>query len=95
VKMLAMPDAQSVPATDRISINPDVCNGKPVIRGMRITVESILDYLSAGETPDAILREYPMLEREDISACLAFASRLMAHRYSIKETAPVADALAP
>jgi uncharacterized protein (DUF433 family) len=72
---------------DRISIDPDVCNGKPVIRGLRITVESVLDYLSAGETPDEILRQHPMLEREDIPACLAFASRLMRHKYSIKETA--------
>jgi uncharacterized protein (DUF433 family) len=82
-----MPDAQPVSATDRITINPDICNGRPVIRGMRITVESILDYLSAGDTPETILSEYPMLEREDIAACLAFASRLMRHRYSIKETA--------
>jgi uncharacterized protein (DUF433 family) len=72
---------------DRITIDPDVCNGKPVIRGLRITVESILDYLSAGETPEEILRQYPMLEPEDIAACLAFASRLMGHKYSIKETA--------
>jgi uncharacterized protein (DUF433 family) len=82
-----MASAQPIPATDRITIDPDVCNGKPVIRGMRITVESILDYLSAGETPEAILRQYPMLEQEDISACLAFASRLMNRRYSVKETA--------
>jgi uncharacterized protein (DUF433 family) len=72
---------------DRITINPDVCNGKPVVRGLRITVESILDYLSAGETREEILRQHPMLEPEDISACLAFASRLMAHKYSVKQTA--------
>jgi len=72
---------------ERITINPDVCNGKPVVRGLRITVESILDYLSAGETAEEILRQHPMLEPEDISACLAFASRLMAHKYSVKETA--------
>ena len=72
---------------DRITINPDVCNGKPVVRGLRITVESILDYLSAGGTAEEILRQHPMLEPEDISACLAFASRLMAHKYSVKETA--------
>lgn len=54
---------------------------------MRITVESILDYLSAGETPEEILRQHPMLEPEDIPACLAFASRLMAHKYSVRETA--------
>jgi uncharacterized protein (DUF433 family) len=72
---------------DRITIDPDVCNGRPVVRHMRITVESILDYLSAGETPEEIIRQHPMLEREDISACLAFASRLMSHRYSVQETA--------
>lgn len=72
---------------DRITIDPDVCNGKPVVRGLRITVESILDYLSAGETREEILRQHPMLEPEDISAALAFASRLMSHKYSVKETA--------
>ena len=67
--------------------HPDICNGKPVVRGLRITGETILDYLSAGETPEEILRQHPMLEPEDISACLAFASRLMSHKYSIKDTA--------
>jgi uncharacterized protein (DUF433 family) len=70
---------------ERITIDPDVCNGRPVVRGMRITVESILDYLSAGESADEIVRQYPMLEHADVSACLAFASRLMAHRYSVQE----------
>jgi len=74
-------------AIDRITIDPDVCNGKPVIRNLRITVETILDYLSAGETHEEILRQYPMLESDDILACLAFASRLMAHSYSIKQSA--------
>ncbi len=59
---------------DRITIDPDICNGKPVVRHLRITVESILDYLSAGESHEEILRQYPMLEAEDISACLAFAT---------------------
>jgi uncharacterized protein (DUF433 family) len=70
--------------TDRITIDPDICNGKPVVRGLRITVETILDYLSAGETAEEILRQHPMLEPEDISACLAFASRLMSHKYSVR-----------
>jgi uncharacterized protein (DUF433 family) len=61
---------------DRITINPDICNGKPVIRGLRIAVETILDYLSAGETPEDLLRHHPMLEPDNISACLAFASRV-------------------
>lgn len=72
---------------DRITINPDACNGKPAVRGLRITVETILDYLSAGETREEILRQHPMLEPEDISTCLAFASRLMSRKYSVKETA--------
>jgi uncharacterized protein (DUF433 family) len=62
-------------STDRITIEPDICYGKPVVRGLRITVETILDYLGAGETPEEILRQHPMLEPEDIQACLAFASR--------------------
>jgi uncharacterized protein (DUF433 family) len=46
----------------RIAIDPDICNGKPVVRGLRIAVETILDYLGAGETPEEILRQHPMLE---------------------------------
>jgi uncharacterized protein (DUF433 family) len=58
---------------DRIVIDPGICNGKPVVRGLRITVETILGYLGAGGTPEEILRQHPMLESEDIQACLAFA----------------------
>lgn len=71
----------------RITIDPDVCNGKPVVRGLRITVETVLGHLSAGDSADDILAAFPMLEREDIGACLAFASKLMGHRYSVKEVA--------
>ena len=71
---------------DRIVIDPDTCNGKPVVRGLRITVGTILDDLSAGETQEKILRQHPMLEPEDIPACLAFASRLMSHKYSVRQT---------
>jgi uncharacterized protein (DUF433 family) len=85
VPVVPNPDPETL--IDRITIDPDVCNGRPVVRSMRITVESILDYLSAGETHEEILRQHPMLEPEDISACLAFASRLMRHRYSVQETA--------
>jgi uncharacterized protein (DUF433 family) len=59
--------------TDRITVDRDVCNGKPVARGLRITVETILGYLSAGETPEEVLRQHPMLEAKDIQACLAFS----------------------
>lgn len=71
----------------RITIDPDVCNGKPVIRGLRITVETVLGHLSAGDSAEDILAAFPMLEPEDVTACLAFASKLMGHRYSVKEVA--------
>jgi uncharacterized protein (DUF433 family) len=58
-------------------MNPDICNGKPVVRGMRITVKTILDFLAGGETFDQLLQSYPYLEREDIYACLRFASLLV------------------
>jgi len=61
---------------DRITINPEVCHGKPTIRNMRYTVELILDLLSSGMTNAEILLDYPALEDEDIKACLSFASRL-------------------
>ncbi|MFH0865239.1 MAG: DUF433 domain-containing protein [Bacteroidota bacterium] len=59
---------------DRISVNPDICNGKPVIRGMRITVKTILEYLAAGETFENIVKAYPSLQPEDITACLQFGA---------------------
>jgi uncharacterized protein (DUF433 family) len=62
---------------NRITINPDICNGKPTVRGMRITVKTILEYLAAGETSANILNAYPVLEKEDISAFLEFASKLV------------------
>ena len=63
--------------TDRITIDPDLCNGRPTIRGKRITVQTILEFLSAGDSREGILKAYPSLEPEDIDACLRFASKLM------------------
>lgn len=60
---------------NRISVNPKVMLGKPVIRGTRLTVEFILGILAQGDTVEDILAEYPGLVREDIHACLLFASR--------------------
>jgi uncharacterized protein (DUF433 family) len=60
----------------RITIDPKICNGKPVIRGMRITVTTILEYLAAGETSENILKAYPSLEMDDIKACLEYAKRV-------------------
>jgi uncharacterized protein (DUF433 family) len=61
---------------NRITVNPEICNGKPIIRGLRITVSTILDYLAAGETISNILDSYPILEKEDILACLEYAKRV-------------------
>lgn len=61
---------------DRITTIPNVCNGKPTIRGMRITVKTILEYIAAGETSDNILEAYPFLEDADIKACLEYAAWL-------------------
>ena len=58
----------------RIIIEPGKRAGKPTIRGLRITVSDVLDYLASGMTEDEILRDFPDLTREDIRACLAFAA---------------------
>jgi uncharacterized protein (DUF433 family) len=62
----------------RISSNRDVFGGKPIVRGMRISVEMIVNLLAQGETADAILADYPGLEPEDIRACLAYAHAVLA-----------------
>ena len=56
----------------RISADPQIFGGKPIIRGMRISVESILSPLAQGETPETILADFPDLEPDDLRACLAF-----------------------
>ncbi|GAA6620995.1 DUF433 domain-containing protein [Scytonema sp. NUACC26] len=60
----------------RISIDPNVCFGKPRIRGHRIPVSLILDLLASGETIEEILQEYPSIEREDVLACLAYGAEM-------------------
>ena len=71
----------------RITLHPDICNGHPTIRGKRITVQSILEYLSAGDAEEDILEQFPELEPEDIRACLQFASQLMNQRYELLKVA--------
>ncbi len=73
--------------SDRITIDPDLCNGKPTIRGMRISVQTILEFLGAGETETEILYQYPSLEKADITACIKFAADLMNRNYIIKSVA--------
>jgi len=61
---------------DRITIDPAICHGKPTLRGLRYPVETILELLSSGMTPEEILADYEDLEREDILAALAYATRV-------------------
>jgi uncharacterized protein (DUF433 family) len=71
---------------DRITIDPNLCHGKPCIRGLRYPVESVLEWLAGGMTIDEILADYEDLTREDILAALAFAARL-AHTKRIEPLA--------
>ena len=59
----------------RISIDPEICHGKPVIRGMRYPVESMLEYLAGGDSIEEVLAEFPDLTREDLLACIEFATQ--------------------
>jgi uncharacterized protein (DUF433 family) len=64
---------------ERITINPNIFGGKPIIRGRRLAVEHILGMLAAGDSMETILEGYPWLEQEDIQACLVYARRLVGH----------------
>ena len=71
--------ANIMTSIDRITTNPDVCGGRPCIRGLRIRVKDVLDLLAAGATREEILDDYPYLEDEDITAVLEFAARQNDH----------------
>jgi uncharacterized protein (DUF433 family) len=66
-------------AIDRITTSPEVCGGRPCIRGLRIRVKDVLDLLAAGASRDEILEDYPYLQAEDITAVLEFAARQNDH----------------
>jgi uncharacterized protein (DUF433 family) len=65
-------------ALERITVDAGIFGGKPIIRGMRITVEHVLGMLAAGDTPEKLLDEYPFLEPADIQACIAYAHKSLA-----------------
>ncbi len=65
----------------RISIDPEVCFGKPCIHGHRIWVSLILDFLASGSSVEEILEEYPQLEVEDVLACIAYGAEMSRERY--------------
>lgn len=62
----------------RITSNPKIFGGKPIVRGMRISVEMILDLMGQGMSGQEILSEYPLLEKEDLTACLRYARAVVA-----------------
>jgi uncharacterized protein (DUF433 family) len=74
----------------RISINPQVCFGKPCIKGHRIWVSLILDFLATGMTMEELLEEYPQLELEDILACIAYGAEMSRERFVSVEIKSVA-----
>jgi uncharacterized protein (DUF433 family) len=61
----------------RISLNPEICHGKPTIRNSRYMVESILEYLAGGDSIEDVLSEFPDLQKEDVLACIAYATASM------------------
>lgn len=63
----------------RITVNPKIFGGKPIIRGRRLAVEHVLGMLAAGDLPETILEGYPWLEPEDVRACLVYARRMVGH----------------
>lgn len=63
----------------RITVNPAIFGGKPIIRGRRLAVEHVLGMLSVGDTPETIIEGYPWLEPADVQACLVFARRYVGH----------------
>jgi uncharacterized protein (DUF433 family) len=62
----------------RITVDPELCHGKPCIRGLRYPIESILEYLAGGDSIEQVLAEFPDLERDDILACLEFSRKMLA-----------------
>lgn len=70
---------------ERITIDPQICHGKPVVRGLRYPVEMVLELMSAGMTNDEILADYEDLERDDLLAVLSYAARLS----QVKRTEPI------
>jgi uncharacterized protein (DUF433 family) len=71
----------------RIVVHPDICGGQPTIRDTRIAARTVLGYLSAGDSIEDILAEYPTLTRDDILACLAYSADLLKTHFSVQDVA--------
>jgi uncharacterized protein (DUF433 family) len=72
----------------RISIDPQICFGRPCIRGHRIWVSLVLGWLASGKSVDDVLAEYPQLTREDVLACIAYGAEMSAEHYVDLPIAP-------
>lgn len=73
--------------SERIVIDPHICNGRPTVRGTRITAQTVLEFLAAGDNIEDVLEEYPSLTREDVLACLEYGARVLSHRFILERTA--------
>ena len=71
----------------KIVVDPNICNGLTAIEGTRISAQTVLEFLSAGDTIEDVLEEYPTLRREDVLECLAYSARLMKHQFTLQEVA--------
>jgi len=69
----------------RIALDPTVCNGRPVVKGTRIAVQTVLEFLGAGDAIEDVLEKYPGLTREDVMACLQFSSRLIGNHRPLRK----------
>lgn len=69
---------------DRVAVVPGVCSGMPVIKGTRITVQTVLEFLGAGDSIEEVLEGYPRLTREDVLGCLQYAARLASNRVELR-----------
>lgn len=72
---------------DKIVIDPAICNGKPIFKNTRIAVETVLNFLAAGDTAEDILLAYPMLKASDIQAAIAYAAKIMGNSFNIRTVA--------
>ena len=70
-----------------IIIDPAICNGRPIVKGTRIAVQTVLEFLGAGDEIADVLEEFPSLTREDVLACLSYSSRLMGNHFTLLNVA--------
>jgi uncharacterized protein (DUF433 family) len=73
--------------SERIVVDPEICNGRPVVRGTRITAQTVLEFLAAGDSVEDVIEEYPTLTRADVQACMNYAARVMGNHFSVVQMA--------